>query len=58
MLSYFQPPEAEAEAGKERAAEEEEDEIPVTPIPKRWECLGSDREVKEGQFKDKRALVN
>lgn len=37
--------------------EEEEDEIPKTPIPQKWECLGSDREVKEQHFKDKRELV-
>ena len=36
---------------------EEEDEIPTTPIPVKWECLGSDREIREAHFKEKRSLV-
>ena len=41
----------------EEEEEEEEDAIPQTPIPQKWECLGSDLEIKEGYFKDKRPLV-
>ena len=50
-----QPPEAELAEGKKD--EEDEDEIPRTPIPQKWECMNSDLEIKEGHFKDKRELV-
>lgn len=38
--------------------EEDEDEIPSTPIPSEWVCLGSDIEIKEGMFKNSRPLVS
>ena len=45
-------------SAEEKAREkEEEDEIPTTPIPVKWECLGSDLEIREEHFKEKRSLV-
>ena len=37
--------------------EEEEEVIPTTPVPKEWECLGSDLEIKEGFMAPGRPLV-
>ena len=37
--------------------EDEEDELPKTPIPQKWECLNSDKEIKEYHFRDQRSLV-
>lgn len=32
--------------------------IPPTPVPKEWDCLGSDLEIKEGFMEPGRPLVN
>ncbi len=52
-----QPPEAEKGDAEKGIIEEEEDEIPKTPEPKEWVCLGSDLEIMEGHFQDTRPLV-
>ena len=59
QLEFFslQPPEEERAKGEAKEEEEEEDVIPTTPIPQAWECLGSDLEIREGHFTDKRPLV-
>ena len=41
----------------QEAAEEEEDEIPSTPEPKEWECLGSDKIIEERHYSNTRELV-
>ena len=45
------------EGEKDEEKEEEEDEIPTTPLPAKWECLGSDLEIREGHFKERKDLV-
>lgn len=39
-------------------AEEEDEPIPCTPEPKEWICLGSDKEIKEGDITETRPLVS
>ena len=43
--------------GQESKEHEEEEQIPCTPEPKEWICLGSDKEIKEGTITDSRPLV-
>ena len=55
---HLQPPEDEVCGDGVEGKEEEEDEvIPSTPIPKEWDCLGSDLEIKEGFMEPGRPLV-
>ena len=46
--------------GEEREVEGEEEvyEIPKTPVPKEWVCLGSDLEILEAQVHTSRPLVS
>lgn len=46
------------DGGIEGKEEEEEEVIPPTPVPKEWDCLGSDIEIKEGFMEPERPLVN
>ena len=46
---------AEGEGGEE---EEEAVEIPQTPEPREWVCLGSDLEILEQQVTNSRELVS
>lgn len=48
----------DGEKGKEEGEEEEEEPIPVTPPPREWVCLGSDKEIIEGMLKLTRPLVS
>ena len=58
FLLSLQPPEEE-KGDKAAEGEEEEDEpIPVTPPPREWVCLGSDKEILEGMLKLTRPLVS
>ena len=52
-----QPPESELVEGEKAGEKEDEDQIPTTPVPVKWECLGSDLEIKEGHFEEKKSLV-
>ena len=45
------------ENGEEEMEEEEEDELPSTPEPRKWECLGSDLDIIDGYFMKERGLV-
>ena len=55
----LQPPVAEEEAGEGGEGQEEEAfEIPKTPEPKEWVCLGSDLEVLEMHVHTYRPLVS
>ena len=58
-LFHLQPPEDEI-FGDEgvKGKEEEEEVIPPTPVPKEWDCLGSDVEIKEGFMEPGRPLVS
>ena len=47
---------AEGEGGEEE--EEEAVEIPQTPEPREWVCLGSDLEILEQQVTNSRDLVS
>ncbi|XP_064386318.1 dynein axonemal intermediate chain 3-like isoform X2 [Halichondria panicea] len=38
--------------------EEEDDVIPSTPVPREWECLGSDTEIRESLVTDSRPLIS
>ena len=51
-----QPPQEEG-VGERKGDEEEDEEIPTTPEPKEWECLGSDKEILEGIVTQSRPLV-
>ena len=60
-LTHTQPPVDEAAVGgegMETGEEEEEEQIPPTPVPKEWECLGSDLEIKETFMESERSLVS
>ena len=45
------------DGGIEGKEDEEEEVIPPTPVPKEWDCLGSDIEIKEGFMEPGRTLV-
>ena len=57
---HLQPPEDEifGDEGVKGKEEEEEEVIPPTPVPKEWDCLGSDLEIKEGFMEPGRPLVS
>ena len=61
FLTPNQPPKEDLgeEGVKEGGSkeEEEEDVIPSTPVPREWECLGSDTEIRESLVTDSRPLV-
>ena len=57
----MQPPVEEVEGGeggKGELEDEEAYEIPKTPEPKEWVCLGSDREILETHVHTSRPLVS
>lgn len=57
-LFFSQPPVDEAGGEVPKGEDEEEhEEIPPTPVPKEWECLGSDLEIKETFMEPGRPLV-
>ena len=59
---HLQPPEDEVcdHEGIDGKVDEDEKEemIPPTPVPKEWDCLGSDLEIKEGFMEPGRPLVS
>ena len=60
-IVHMQPPADEVvgdEGGQGVEGEEEEEGIPPTPVPKEWDCLGSDLEIKEGFMEPGRPLVS
>ena len=58
-MCVFQPPVVEeGEGGEGEGEAEEEYEIPKTPQPKEWVCLGSDIEIMEAQVRHTRPLVS
>lgn len=50
------PPQEES-VGERKVEEEDNEEIPTTPEPKEWECLGSDKEILEGIVTQSRPLL-
>lgn len=52
-----QPPVEETQDGEAGQEEEEVFEIPKTPQPKEWVCLGSDVEIMETHVHTTRPLV-
>jgi WD40 repeat protein len=52
------PPKPEStEEEKEDGEEEDDIEVPKTPEPKEWVCLGSDQEILEAMVKNSRELI-
>ena len=58
-LCVHKPPKPEGEEGEIADEEgEEEIEMPKTPEPKEWVCLGSDQEILDATVKNSRELVS
>ena len=61
LIDFSQPPAEETGGegeGEGEGGEEEFYEIPKTPQPKEWVCLGSDLEILDSQVHTTRPLVS